>query len=543
MANYILPAVVFVVIFSILVLVHELGHFIMAKRAGIKVEEFGFGLPPRMFGKKVGETIYSVNWVPFGGFVRMFGEDSKKASMLKNKRSFMAKPARSRFLVIVAGVVMNFLLAWILLTVGFSIGIKPLLLPEEVFTAIDNGQIVLQEGLKIKTVEEGGFFDKIGFKTDDIIVSFNDKELTDDIVAAMEEKPAGIYKIFRDGKIYKYDVKSDDIPADFEKSGFQAKFYDAVSFPRVEIFKTKSNSPYAFAGMMAGDAILSVDGAQVYGVRDFEELIRGKSKFSVMVFRGGLHREFLISMPQKKQVIVESVFKDFPAEGVLAARDVVLFVNGRSFGDVGKLVEYIKTQKGKEMNYVVERNGEKVTAKVTVNDEGRIGVFLSDLVTYGGDSGITLYDTDVYSSVVEVKDQVYPVYTAAHKSLSEMWKLSKVTAVMFIEVMRDIFGSGTVPDGVAGPVGIASMTSVLVKEGFMPILRFIALLSLSLAVINILPLPALDGGRLLFLVVEFIIGRRVSQRLESLVHGIGYVLILFLVVMVTYSDVVKLFAK
>ena len=117
---YLITVIVFVLVFSVLVLVHEFGHFYMAKKSGIKVEEFGFGLPPRVLGKKKGETIYSINAVPFGGFVRMYGEDSKNSKYLKSKRSFAAKPLRSRILVVTAGVIMNFLLAWFLLFIGLS---------------------------------------------------------------------------------------------------------------------------------------------------------------------------------------------------------------------------------------------------------------------------------------------------------------------------------------------------------------------------------------------------------------------------------------
>ena len=85
----ILTIIAFVVIFSFLILVHEFGHFFVAKRAGIRVEEFGFGLPPRIWGKKIGETLYSVNWFPFGGFVRMYGEDSTVSGALESKRSFI----------------------------------------------------------------------------------------------------------------------------------------------------------------------------------------------------------------------------------------------------------------------------------------------------------------------------------------------------------------------------------------------------------------------------------------------------------------------
>ena len=98
-----LAIIVFIAILSILVMLHELGHFLMAKRAGIGVEEFGFGLPPRLWGKKIGETIYSINWLPFGGFVRLVGEDPTDPK--KNaKNSYYVQPLSDRILVVVAGV-------------------------------------------------------------------------------------------------------------------------------------------------------------------------------------------------------------------------------------------------------------------------------------------------------------------------------------------------------------------------------------------------------------------------------------------------------
>ena len=103
---------ILIIVLSVLVFVHELGHFVTAKRAGMKVEEFGFGFPPRLFGWKRGETTYSINWIPFGGFVKIFGEDDNQQ---KDPRAFASKPAFTRARVIVAGVAMNILLAVILL--------------------------------------------------------------------------------------------------------------------------------------------------------------------------------------------------------------------------------------------------------------------------------------------------------------------------------------------------------------------------------------------------------------------------------------------
>lgn len=122
--------VVFLVIFSALILIHEFGHFTAAKRAGVKVEEFGMGLPPRIWGVKKGETLYSINWIPFGGFVRMLGEDGESK---KNQNSFASKSPAVQLWIVSAGVVMNLLLSFVLLTIGFWIGIDPLMVDQEDF--------------------------------------------------------------------------------------------------------------------------------------------------------------------------------------------------------------------------------------------------------------------------------------------------------------------------------------------------------------------------------------------------------------------------
>jgi regulator of sigma E protease len=104
-----LTIITFVVILGLLVFVHELGHFAMARRFGIKVDEFGFGFPPRIFGIKKGDTIYSINWIPLGGFVKIKGEGGEDR---EQQDSFAAKAAWKRVLVLSAGVLMNFLLAF-----------------------------------------------------------------------------------------------------------------------------------------------------------------------------------------------------------------------------------------------------------------------------------------------------------------------------------------------------------------------------------------------------------------------------------------------
>ncbi|KKS14370.1 hypothetical protein A2617_02040 [Candidatus Daviesbacteria bacterium RIFOXYD1_FULL_41_10] len=121
----ILSIVIFIITLLFLVVAHEFGHFLLAKKFGVKVLEFGFGIPPRIWGKKVGETLVSINWIPLGGFVRLFGENGMDKEHLERKDAFVSKPTWQRILIIVAGASINFLLAatlfWVVL---FAQGFK-----------------------------------------------------------------------------------------------------------------------------------------------------------------------------------------------------------------------------------------------------------------------------------------------------------------------------------------------------------------------------------------------------------------------------------
>lgn len=170
---------VFLITILILVLVHELGHFIAAKRFNIKVLEFGFGLPPRFLGKRIGETIYSLNWLPFGGFVRLLGEDETEKTALENERSFAAQKVAKRIVVVASGVVMNLILAWILFWIvlgaqNFKTQI-PLLSPHRFVgvTQIDEKIVLIGE------VTPGSPAKLAGIASGDRVIAFNDSQIED----------------------------------------------------------------------------------------------------------------------------------------------------------------------------------------------------------------------------------------------------------------------------------------------------------------------------------------------------------------------------
>ncbi len=356
----IMTILLFLLILSVLVFAHELGHFLMAKRAGMRVDEFGFGFPPRMFGVKRGDTLYSVNWIPLGGFVRIKGESGEHRS---DPDSFASKSKWARFLVLIAGVAMNVLMAGILYGFGFTIGLPSIL----------------------------------------------------------------------DG----------NVPRGAE-----------ISDRKLEVMTVAPQSPALEAGIGSGDAIVSLDG---------------------------------------------HVF-----DSAEAARTYI----GEN-GDKG--IEVI----------LKKPDGSFVTQQVTSAD---------------------IPETDIHGlgvGIVTTGVVAFPVHLAFVHGFGAAFAATRDVAFAFYDLLKTLVVEQRVNVDLSGPVGIAVMTGEAAKLGLVHVLQFAAILSVNLAVINVLPFPALDGGRLLFLFIETIRRRAVDEKMEAVVHNIGFVLLMSLVVLVTYRDFVK----
>ena len=391
----ILTILVFLVILSILVLIHELGHFLVAKRLGIKVEEFGFGFPPRAFSFKKGETMYSINWLPIGGFVKLYGEDEAgggkiqvKSEKLKVKssdlgRAFFARPVGQRALVIIAGVVMNTLLAIMVFYVFLIIS---------------------------------------GFKTELPLIS--------------------------DHKFFGVN---------------QSNVKDVV------INAVAKGSPAEKAGIKIPAKVVSVNDMQIKTAKDFVDI-----------------------------------------------------VNARKGEQIGIVWKDLKTNK-MERAIVVPRISPP-------KNEGALGVSLFSL-----ESAVLNYQTSaqkIFSGIV-------------HPANLLIYNFEAIGTLVKVSIERNSIEP--VSQGVAGPVGIASITSTIlqiqnVKEKVLQLLNLIGILSISLAFFNILPIPALDGGRLFFVLIEAVTGRRVNQRFEAMAHTVGMAVLMGLVLLITLQDLQKLFS-
>jgi len=463
---------VFILVLSILVFVHEAGHFFVAKRLGIGVEEFGFGLPPRAWGKRVGETIYSLNWLPIGGFVRLAGEDQEQkqkdkiTDKSKLRRLFWARSKKERTAVLLAGVTMNFVLAAVLFSVIYSaIGIP-----------------TPTESLVVVGVQKGSLAAQSGFEYQDIITS-----------------------------------------------------------------------------LTIGGRETSTDVSLFFAANE-ESL---GEKLEARILRDGQMQNITLVLPERSPVIFSGIASDSPAESVgLEAGDRVeavqqddertIIIDSKHFS------EYIKAHKGQQITLTVLREGKEIETKLTprVNppeNQGAIGVSLTDFDvatiddwnlpfrgSISGASGLVPWGI----AVSNIELMTYPVwqmpFRGAYFGVQQALVWGSAIVFGLYRLIRDIFATGNVPRDVAGPVGIFQLTGEVAKQGILPLMQFMSMLSLNLAIINILPIPALDGGRLLFIVVEKFIGRKMQPRAEAIAHQVGMAFLLGLILLITINDVLRI---
>ena len=356
----------------VLVLVHEFGHFFTAKKFGIRVDEFGFGFPPKLFGKKYGETEYSLNLLPLGGFVKIFGEnpDDENTNGPDSSRSFVNKPRWQQAIVLFAGVFANFILAWFLFSFGFMSG-----LPTSV--------------------------------------------------------------------------------------GSETKGYELQNVYTV-IVSVAPDSPAFLAGLKSGDKIISIKNDQS----------------STTFISAETVKSFIVSSPEKEIEIG--------------------YIRGKNDNNIN-LIKVKPTYKEAGKDPIIGINMDQIgTAKLPV------------LLAFKEGMKLTLYVT-------------------------------KGTAMGLFGLIYDgIRGQGSLAS-VTGPVGLVGIVGEAYDFGFSYLMSFTALISVNLAIINLFPFPALDGGRLFFLLIEKIKGSRINPKVFNIANMIGFGILILLMVFVTYHDIVKLF--
>lgn len=535
----------FIIILSVLVLLHELGHYYFARKADVRVDEFGFGLPPRVWGKKIGETIYSVNLLPFGGFVRLFGENPQEPGMATDPRSFASKTLRQRFSIVFAGVAMNLILAIVLLAFGFFFGIKPLLVDShDIFQAIEQGNLVVRSGFTIEKIAEGSVGQRAGLQPGDIFAEVNggavlDSKVVTQALAAADTVGLDL-RVRRGDSMVKIMIPKEEFAQ--EKKELGITFYDNFVLPRVGIQSVKPNSDAAKSGLQAGDILIAVNNTPIYSLEDFQSTFLTSKSFTVRYQRDFKEYESVITFPQRKSVTISEILAGSSAEKAgFQKGDVIIQVQRKEVNNPTEVIQLLQEAKAarEPAQFLIEREEKLVTLYVNAGADGTYGLQVAPIVNQNID--MVTSELSVPTSILELKPVSYSFFGSIGMALKETYRLGTATVSMFGGLLTEVFSRFDVPEGVAGPVGIAQMTGVFVQEGFLSVIRFMAMLSLSLAILNLLPFPGLDGGRLLFILIELVAGRRVDQRIEQVIHAIGAILLIIIILLVTYKDIVRLF--
>ena len=421
--------VAFIAALFVAICLHELGHFIAARRAGVKVEEFGIGLPPRLFGIKRGETIYSVNAVPFGAFVKAAGEDDPTVP-----RSLAGKGPWTRLGVYVAGPLVNILLAFVLFSAFLSLPVST----------------VAGDGLMVHSVRENSPAEEAGIKPGDIIRKIEGQpvrrwEDIRDIVNAVEEGADITLLLQRDGQEMETRLRPMFDPELQRRTIGVVLCWNTVT-------QVEEGSPAFEADMRPGDTIISINRRAVYNNESLS--------------------------------------------GALAS-----------------------VERGEEMELILLRGGKAMSTSLANTNDGTL-------------PGVELR----WVPGIDIEQERLPVWRAAYLGASYIVQMP----ALIIEAIPLIRES---PDtALVGPIGAGQLTVEVVRSsGFSSMLFMAGMISLGIGIFNLLPIPPLDGGGMLVALIEGVRrGKRLSPRAVRLAYTIGTAFLIALVVLVTFSDILRL---
>ena len=443
----ILTLIYFALILGIVVFIHELGHFIFAKRAGVYVYEFSIGMGPRIFKfnrkKKVkdkkgkvklvdDETDYCIRLFPIGGFVQMAGEEVEVDEKIPEDKRLQSKTWGQRFMVMVAGVMNNFILAFvILLIIGWTntVSLNSVYVSDSLVPGLNNGDKIIEvNGRKVSSYD---------------ILSL---ELT---VAA--EKDFFVTVIDQDGKQRKVEIKPIKLGDDKLVYGYDYGFVLGSNRNKqtnnLDLIITESK----IDGLKNNEIVYAVNGVEVLSHAHLLELLRNENE------------SFILTTKTKTGEL----------------KDTTITVNKTDSDELG----------GYSFGFVPTGNEEK---GFLAGIKYAFGKFISTL----------------------------------QQMVKTVWYL--ITGELSLNLL-------------SGPVGIYQIVDDAKGQGLASILSLIALLNINVGFINILPLPAFDGGHALFLIIEKIKGKPLDPKIENTIHNIFFMLLMILMIYITFNDIMRLF--
>ena len=465
----------FGIVLGIMVLVHEFGHFAVAKLCGVRVETFSIGFGPRLFGWRSGDTDYRISLLPLGGYVKMSGDEPGHrpggqlaavseivdvlgvdldagalhgaASHPDFSHEFNARPRWQRVLIALAGPAANFVLSFVLLAL---VG----LFHHEVDQYLDGPAIV-------DYVSQNSEAAKLGLAPGDVITQF------------AQDKNPNWDRILIDCNLH----MNGDVPIAFTHNGQQ----------------TAATLHLAYQG---ADNEFTID-----------------DLFSLGIYPA----------MQPSLGVLNVTAGDPAARAGLQAGDQVTQIDNLKVHSVYALLAYLKDSNGHPSTVYVMRNGHPLSLHITPEklDNG---------------AGDVQYRLGFQNENPPVKIVKLPLGAAIVQSFKD----NKDDSTLIIRVLKGMFTRQVSVRSLSGPIGIAQQIDIATKLGFWTLVRLMSTISLNLGIFNLLPIPILDGGMILFLAIESIMRRDLNQEIKERVYQVAFVCLIVFAVFVIFNDITKL---
>jgi len=553
----------FVILLGILIFVHELGHFLVARMCGVRVEIFSLGFGKKIFSYKKGDTTYCISLIPLGGYVKMFGEQGSEAVKTADdkKVSFSHKNVWQRIAIVLAGPLMNFVFAIFVFALIAEIG-------EQSRAAV------------IADVAVNSPAAQMGLKPSDRILEVNSVKVKsyEDFQKSLNQfkessAPVLVEDVSGQQRRLILKVTSIENPNIFSLEAKLGQIEGILPYAKSAAVAVLIDSPAYRAGLRTGDEIIEIkdqikdQGADQNKNQKITQwaqleatLLRAQSDLTINLNRSAretgseklikTNLSFTITYASLKKIetladfgfdttelYLDQVMKDSPAElAGLTQYDKIISINAKAIKKWDDVSDTVKAYDGKEaLTFVINRDGAELIKKITPK--------VTELTTaFGGIDkrftiGIIPYIVAAEPAFVIIKSE--SVFHSLAKGLDRTVDISIMTVMSFVKLFQ---GQVSVKN-VGGMVSIGKAAKDSFEVGAQAFLMTMGILSVSLFILNLLPIPVLDGGHLVFYVIELIKGSPLSLRKMEIAQQVGFVLLMALMVLAQFNDIVRFLFK
>ncbi|MFZ3231831.1 MAG: RIP metalloprotease RseP [Pseudobdellovibrio sp.] len=537
----------FVLLLGILIFVHELGHFAVARWCGVRVEVFSLGFGKKILSYKKGDTTYCLSLIPLGGYVKMFGEQNGDVVAEADRPvSFTHKNVWQRIAIVLAGPLMNFFFA--ILIFGFISAIG-----EETRAPV------------LAEIEENSAAAKLGLQSGDRVTQIGTTLIRsyEDFQKTLNKNQnstilATVVSATGQTKTLSLTVGSATNTNIFSTEKTLGEIAGIQPLARGSVVGVKAVSIAEKAGFKPGDEIVEINTQKISKWTELENLISKAETLSFVVDReisvaGEADRvksKVTLTIPnadkqatmttlgfEQPDLFLDQVVKDSPAEQAGLQRfDKIIAINSEPITKWDQVLNKIKSFDGKEaLTIQVIRDGTEVMKKITP-------LVTSQMTSQGKEDRrftIGILPFINYSQPEMVKVKADNLYYAFEKGFSRTWEISSMTVISFVR----LFQGEVSHKNIGGMISIGKAAKDSYENGLQSFLMTMGILSVSLFILNLLPIPVLDGGHLVFYAIEAIKGSPLSLKKMELAQQVGFVLLMGLMVLALFNDFTKFFFK